>query len=120
MRIQPDGINLLDTVASVLRDEVLPSVPAEQQYALRMALIAIGIARCQLANGDQAQQPERTLLADLLAESGSHAELSRLLAARIRQGKVKDSAPLRNLLWQLTLQRVRESAPRYLKLEGLQ
>ncbi|MDF1628313.1 MAG: DUF6285 domain-containing protein [Alcanivoracaceae bacterium] len=118
MRIQPDGINLLDTVTVLLRDEVLPSVPAGQQYALRMALNAIGIARRQLVNGSQAEQQEQALLAELLAESGSHVQLSRLLAARIREGKAKDSAPLRDLLWQLTLQRVRESAPRYLKQEG--
>jgi hypothetical protein len=119
MRIQPDGVNLLDTVTAVLRDQVLPAVPAEQQYTLRMALNAIGIARRQLANGDQVEQHEQALLADLLAASGSHAELSRLLASRVRDGKVKGSAPLRSLLWQLTEQRVRESAPRYLKQEGL-
>ena len=120
MRIQPDGINLLDTVTAVLRDEVLPVVPAEQQYALRMALNAIGIARRQLANGDHVEQQEQLLLADLLGQSGNHAQLSQLLATRIREGKAKGSEPLRNLLWQLTLQRARESAPRYLKQEGLQ
>ncbi|MCC1497369.1 DUF6285 domain-containing protein [Alcanivorax sp. 1008] len=118
MRIQPDGINLLDTVTALLRDQVLPSAAADQQYALRMALNAIGIARRQLANGSQAEQQEQALMAELLAEQGSHEQLSRLLARQVREGKVKSSMPLRDLLWQVTLQRVRESAPRYLKQEG--
>jgi hypothetical protein len=123
MRIQPDGINLLDTVTNVLRNEVLPVVPAEQQYALRMALNAIGIAQRQLANGDAAEQQEQALLTELLAVEGEHGELAQLLAKKIRagaaQGKSKESEAWRALLWQLTLQRVKESAPRYLTQEGL-
>jgi hypothetical protein len=123
MRIQPDGINLLDTVTNVLRNEVLPVVPAEQQYALRMALNAIGIAQRQLANGDAAEQQEQALLTELLAVEGEHGELTQLLAKKIRAGaaqsKNKESEAWRALLWQLTVQRVKESAPRYLKQEGL-
>ena len=120
MRIQPDGINLLDTVIAVLRDEVLPALAAEQQYSVRMAINAIGIARRQLVQGDACEVQERALLAELLAAGGSHAELSRLLAQRIRGGQAKHNPALRKLLWQLTLQRVAESAPRYLQQEGLQ
>lgn len=123
MRIQPDGINLLDTVMMVLRNEVLPVVPVEQQYVLRMALNAIGISRRQLANGDGAEQQEQALLAELLGIEGSHAELAQLLAKKVRagaaQGNSKESEAWRALLWQLTEQRVKESAPRYLQKEDL-
>ena len=119
MRLQPDGINLLDTVINVLRDEVLPILPMEQQYSVRMAINAIGIARRQLVQGDAGEARERALLAEVLATGGSHAELSRLLAQRIRDGRAKDNPALRKLLWQLTLQRVAESAPRYLQQENL-
>lgn len=123
MRIQPDGINLLDTVANMLRTEVVPLVPAEQQYALRMALNAIGIAQRQLANGDAAEQQEQALLSKLLAVKGDHGQLTQLLAKKIRagaaQGDTKESKAWRALLWQLILQRVKESAPRYLQQEGV-
>jgi predicted Zn-dependent peptidase len=119
MRIQPDGINLLDTVINVLREEVLPSLAPEQQYSVRMAINAIGIARRQLARGDAGEAQEQALLAELLGTGGSHAELSWLLAQRIRDGRAKDNPALRKLLWQLTLQRVAESAPRYLQQENL-
>ena len=119
MRIQPDGVNLLDTVINVLRDEVLPALPAEQQYSVRMAINAIGIARRQLVRGDAGELQERALLAELLGAAGSHAELSKLLAQRIREGRANKSPALQRLLWQLTLQRVAESAPRYLQQENL-
>ena len=80
---------------------------------------AIGIARRQLVQGDAGEARERALLAEVLATGGSHAELSRLLAQRIRDGRAKDNPALRKLLWQLTLQRVAESAPRYLQQENL-
>lgn len=119
MRIQPDGANLLDTVINVLRDEVLPALPTEQQYSVRMAINAIGIARRQLANGDAGEVQEQALLAELLGAGDSHAELSRLLAQRIREGQANNDPALQKLLWQLTLQRVAESAPRYLQQENL-
>ena len=120
MRIQPDGVNLLDTVIAVLREEVLPALPAEQQYSVRMAINAISIARRQLARGDAGEVQEQALLAELLGAAGNHAELCRLLAQRIRDGRAKSDRAMQKLLWQLTLQRVAESAPRYLQQEGLQ
>jgi len=120
MRIQPDGVNLLDTVINVLRDEVLPALPVEQQYSVRMAINAIGIARRQLVRGDAGEAQEQALLAELLGADGNRAELSRLLAQRIRDGRAKNDPALQKLLWQVTLQRVAESAPRYLQQEGLQ
>lgn len=119
MRIQPDGINLLDTVINVLREEVLPTLPTEQQYSVRMAINAIGIARRQLAHGDAQEAREQALLTDLLGAGGSHSELSRLLARRIREGRAKDNSSLQKLLWHLTFQRVAESAPRYLQQQNL-
>jgi len=120
MRIQPSGADLLDVVVRVLRDEILPTVPAEQQYSMRMVLNAIGIARRQMLQGDDQEQQERALLMELLAVTGNPDQLSRQFAVAVRDGKVKASAALKALLWQITLQRVRESAPRYLIQEELQ
>lgn len=118
MRIQPDGVNLLDTVTTVLRDQILPTAATEQQYALRMAINAIGIARRQLANGDLAEREQQALVAQLLGgEAGTNPD--RLLASKVRDGTVQSDPALQALLWQVTEQRVRESAPRYLALEGL-
>lgn len=119
MRMQPDGTNLLDSVASLLREQVLPGAVASERYALRMAINAIGIARRQLANGEGQEQREHAALTELLGSGGDHDQLARLLAQQVRAGAVRDNPALRALLWQMTEQRVRESAPRYLEQEGL-
>ncbi|MCH8541989.1 MAG: DUF6285 domain-containing protein [Alcanivorax sp.] len=123
MRIKPDGADLLDTVATVLREEILPALPADkhsrQHYALRMALNALGIARRQLQAGDAAEDVEYEALQVLLDEDGSHEEMSRSFARLIRAGGVDEDAALQRMLWRLTAQRVSESAPRYLSQEGL-
>jgi hypothetical protein len=113
MRIQPDGINLLDTVADVLRDQILPGAPAEQQYALRMSINAIGIARRQLQQGDAALQLEHEALAGVTGHSGDLADLHRQLASLIRRRQL-DGVQLAPLLWQLAVQRAMESCPRAL------
>jgi hypothetical protein len=114
MRIQPDGVNLLDTVAAVLRDQILPGAPADQQYALRMSINAIGIARRQLLQGEPSPQAEAAELAALLGSDGDLASLNRQLAARIRRREL-GAAQLSPVLWQLTLRRAAESAPRALE-----
>lgn len=120
MRVRPDGSELLDVVVGVLREDILPAMPAEQQYSIRMVLNAIGIARRQMLHGGDQEQREQVLLMDLLGASGAPDQLPRQFAASVRDGKVKDSPALKALLWQITLQRVQESAPRYLMQEGLQ
>ncbi|PKM22026.1 MAG: hypothetical protein CVV10_06380 [Gammaproteobacteria bacterium HGW-Gammaproteobacteria-14] len=119
MRIRPNGSDLLDAVITVLRDEILPTMPAEQQYSMRMVLNAIGIARRQLSNGTDREQQEQALLTELLGIGGNPEELSRQLAASVRDGQAKSSPALKNLLWQVTWRRVEESTPRYLRQEGL-
>lgn len=119
MRIQPSGANLLDTVRTLLRDEVLPHVPKDKTYALLMSLNALGIAMRQLENGDDAENTEYEALRVLLDKEGSADELNRMFATLVRSGAADHDETLQGLLWQQTLQRVIESAPRYLRQEGL-
>ena len=117
MRIQPDGINLLDTVSAVLKDELLPTVPAEQQYNLRMALNAIGIARRQLAAAPQIDFI--SALQNALSSNESGTALVKVFADAVRAGKAENDPALQELLWRLCVGRVQESAPRYLQVEGI-
>ena len=120
MRIQPDGINLLDTVSTLLREQLLPAVKAEHGYEIRMALNALGIARRQLARGESAQETEREAMAALMEMDAQDPELERHFARQVRAGIVEQDPSLQALLWHHTLERVRESAPRYLRQEGLE
>ena len=120
MRIKPDGAGLLAEVSRTLKEEVLPDVPARHQYALRMVLNAVSIARRQLLAGDLPAEAEAIQLAALLDMDGELPELHRELARRTRQGDADHDDALQALLWQVTYRQVQDSAPRYLRAEGLE
>ena len=121
MRIKPTGDNLLQTVQSVLREEILPNLPAAQQYSLRMALNAIGIATRQLESGDHVENIEAATLGDMVDEPArdENDTLNHRFARMVRAGRADQDEALQILLWAQTLNRVRESAPRYLVQEGI-
>lgn len=121
MRIQPDGADLLGIVDQLLRDEIMPLLPAEKVYEIRMALNAMGIARRQLEIGDELEDVEAETL-QVVVEEPARAQgdtLGHRFARMIRAGQADDDEGLQTLLWAQTVNRVRESAPRYLRQEGL-
>lgn len=127
MRNRPYGHELLGIAAKTFRDELLPALPEDQKYLAMMLLNALGIAERQLGTGDDAQLAEVAALEALLAvptdaDASLNARLTalnRALAQRIRKGALDDDRAAQQLLWAITLQKLRESSPRYLKAEGL-
>lgn len=127
MRDQPQGHELLAIAAKTFRDKVLPALPEARRYDALMILNAMSIAERQLAIGEGPLNEECDLLEVVLDSTPVspelHArarELNRELARRVRAGMADDDETLRRVLWAVTLQRVRESAPRYLKAEGIE
>ena len=114
MRECPDGAALLAIAREVLRKELLPLLPGDKAYAALMVANAMGIAERQLRNGEGPQREEQQALAALLGTEGTQADLNREFAARIRRGDFDSDAEARRLLWESTVQRVRESAPKAL------
>ncbi|HTZ78616.1 MAG TPA: DUF6285 domain-containing protein [Stellaceae bacterium] len=95
--------------------------PDEQPVALAMIERCRAIAEREAAAGDAALVPMRAALAALY-DRGGDADLARL-AADIRAGKF-DARGLarqrvRELLWSLTLQKLREGNPRFLAAHGI-
>lgn len=126
MRDRPQGHELLAEAARVFREQLLPALPEEKRYLALMMLNAMGIAERQLAIGEGPLNEECDLLEVVLdaepqaSELQARAvELNRELARRVRAGGADDDEALQHVLWAITLQRVRESAPRYLKAEGI-
>lgn len=114
MREHPDGAELLAIAREVLRKELIPLLPKDKAYDALMIANAMSIAERQLQAGAQPQQEEKTALAALLGRDADLAELNRDFAAQIRKGSLEDNAAARQLLWDATVQRVRESAPKAL------
>lgn len=132
MRDEPRGEHLLASAEALLRDELLPALPAEKRQAGLMIARALAIAARQLHNGDGPQRQELASLARLLAlaseaESAEpdepaalHQRLQRAnrqLGQLIRNGGADAGTERRriaqHLLW-VARQRVAESNPRYL------
>jgi len=127
MRDRPQGHELLAIAAKTFREQLLPALPDEKKYAAMMLLNALSIAERQLANGEDTLHAEVGALSAALgiavpADAALNAQLgtlNRALAQRIRKGGADDAPELQQLLWAITLQKVRESSPRYLKAEGI-
>lgn len=126
MRDQPTGANLLETARDILRNELMPLLPKEKQYQVLMMANAMSIAARQLQYGEAPERQELVSLAHLLREEvdlgGDAARLHEQLLAlngefarRVRRGEYDDDAAAKQLLQQMTLQKVRESAPKALK-----
>ncbi len=120
MRERPAGSELLAIAERTLREQLLPKLRDEQRHLVLMVLKALSIAERQLTLDESPFDVERAQLEALLGgEGASAAELERELASRVRRGACDDDHAAQRVLWDLTLRRVRESAPRLLESEGL-
>jgi len=130
MRDQPRGEQLLASAEALLRDELLPALPADKRQAGLMIARALGIAARQLQNGEAPERQELASLSRLLASNHEINEINEPAALRqqlqlanrqlgqlIRSGAADAGASrtqvVRHLL-QIARQRVAESNPRYL------
>lgn len=125
MRDQPTGEQLLDTARSLLRDELLPALPADKRHAALMIANAMAIAGRQLNVGDVPERHELAALERLLSrppddDTPLRAQLvaaNRLLCVRVRAG-LADKGPMRaqvlDHLRITTRRKVEESNPKYL------
>lgn len=125
MRDRPQGHDLLAVAAKTFREEILPALPEAQRYAALMVLNAMSIAERQQREGEGPLNDECDILEvvlDFTPQStdlqGRVLELNREFARRIRSGACDGDEQLQHVLWAITLQRVKESAPRYLKSPG--
>src|SRR5689334_15332035 len=127
MRDRPEGLALLRLAEATLREQVLPALHEDKRYIALMILRALSIAERQLRPDELALESERDLLEVLLDHTQQGGDLrahvgalERELAHQVRSGVFDDHGAVRRLLWDLTFQRVRESAPRYLESEGIE
>jgi|UniRef100_UPI004048B25B hypothetical protein len=119
MRDQPTGEALLVSASSLLRNEILPSLSADQKYILLMVLNAMSIAQRQLKYGDAPEAQELEKLNTLLDENfDSVRSANKKLADLVRTGAGDPGQPLRHSLLvhlkEVGRQRLLESNPKAL------
>ena len=129
MRERPTGGELLTIARNLLREELLPLLPEERRYDALMVANAMAIAARQIAFGDAPERRERQDLAKLLGETVAGAgaalgDLHRSLGAKIRRGAFDPGTPrhaaAHAFLLEVTVQKLRESAPNTLKKAGFE
>lgn len=110
----PPGADLLDAVARLLRDTLIPQLPADAVFAARVAANAVDLVARELRQGGPAQAEASQRLQALLGHGGPLPALEAELATAIRQGRLgADSPGLMDHLWATTLAKLAIDQPTY-------
>lgn len=127
MRHDPKAADLLETARAVLRETILPQLPASARYEALMVANAMAIAARQMAAGERpVEEAGRRLAAiyGLPAETGKERDLAgleRRLAGDLRRGAFDEPGKERDAvfdhLWRTACDRAAESNPKALKRE---
>ncbi len=138
MRDKPSGAELLAIARQTLLGELLPQSGDSQRYNALMVAAAMAIAAREAEAGDGALVAERDALAALYDETGGEAggeagaadealeaalgRLNRRFAADLRAGAFDAPGGRQAAAWRLlrevTMAKLMECNPKYLKAEG--
>ena len=114
MQDEPTPIELTESVADFLRNDITPLISGHQAFKLRVAINILDLVTRQLtlAEGSDAKEVER--LRALLGADGSVTDLNRALAERIAKGEVDLGTPgLAEHLWATTMDKLAVDQPNY-------
>ncbi len=110
----PTGPQLLQAVARLLRDTLLPQLPAEAAFQARVAANALDLAAREWQQAPAAEAADRARLAALLGRDGEPATQQAELCRRIGDGRLRaDDPALLAHLWAGTLARLAIDQPGY-------
>lgn len=110
----PHGADMLDAVARLLRDTLIPQLPADTVFQARVAANAVDLVAREIRLGAAAQTDATTRLKALLSLDASLPALEVELAKRIREGRVGADTPgLMDHLWATTLAKMAIDQPSY-------
>jgi len=113
----PRGPALLDAVARLLREVLMPQLqqlPGGAVFQARVAANAVDLAAREMRLGPQADAQAVARLQALLQHGGALPDLEAELALAIRSGAIDDQSPaLRAHLWASTLDKLAIDQPSY-------
>jgi len=110
----PHGADMLDAVARLLRDTLIPQLPADTVFQARVAANAVDLVAREIRLSAAAQTDATLRLKALLSLDASLPALEIELAKRIREGQVGADTPgLMDHLWATTLAKMAIDQPSY-------
>jgi len=111
---QPTPVEMLDVLASYIRDQLAPQLPPHAVFHARVAANAIDLVRRELESGESLRAESVARLSALLGREASHDELERELCQRIREGSMGANTPgLIDHLMATTLAKLSVDQPAY-------
>ncbi|OGB04879.1 MAG: hypothetical protein A3E25_13840 [Burkholderiales bacterium RIFCSPHIGHO2_12_FULL_69_20] len=110
----PRGPALLDAVARLLRETLIPQLPPGAVFQARVAANAVDLAAREMRQVADAESQARDRLTALLGHDGDLPTLEAELAARLRRGDINTDHPgLQQHLWATTLAKLAIDQPSY-------
>jgi hypothetical protein len=110
----PTPVEILEVVAAMIRDQLVPQLPPDAVFHARVAANAIDLVRRQLQTGDALEASSLARLQQLLGRQGDAAVLERELCERIRSGSLTTDSPgLIDHLMACTLAKMSIDQPSY-------
>ena len=115
MQDEPTPAEILESVATLLRELLASKLPPREAFDARVAANAIDLVRRQSAvSGNDRDDQERRRLVRLLGTDTSLPELNRLLCKRISGGELGlADTGLMEHLWSTTLAKLAVDQPSY-------
>ncbi len=111
---QPNGADILTAVSRLLREALMPQLPANAAFQARVAANAIDLVAREINFGETVERDALGRLQALLSRDGSLEQLEAELSGRIRRGELDLQSPgLAEHLWQTTLDKMKIDQPTY-------
>jgi hypothetical protein len=90
MQDRPDAVELLDAVANLLTDEVMPELDGRKRFHVRVAANLLRILEREWRYERVHREEDRVAMARLLDSEGSAEQLAAELVNRLRAGELDD------------------------------
>jgi hypothetical protein len=111
---QPRGADILAAVSKLLRETLMPQLPANAAFQARVAANAIDLVAREINFGETVESEALGRLQALLGRDGSLQDLEADLSGRIRRGELDlQSEGLADHLWRTTLDKMKIDQPTY-------
>jgi hypothetical protein len=114
MQDEPTPIELLETVAQMLRDVAMPELSGRTAFLVRVGANAVDLVRRQIELGGKFDAAEHARLTALLKSDGSLLDLNTKLCEEIEEHRITlDTPGLADHLWATTLEKLAVDQPQY-------
>jgi hypothetical protein len=125
MRDLPTGPSLLALARDVLLNDLMPLLPEEARLNARLVANSMAIAQREAQTADDLRKAVARELEKLYGSGergGEPVTLLQRFARDLRVGALPSSGPqecmAREILWRLTISRLRQANPRFLAANG--